>query len=150
MVANKFPHVTQSLRSAASFASNGNTTNTAFLYVIGIPNLGGAITVSAEAGLQILRLSSVCPPKALRPHIQEGYLLGEYPDMPDFSQKRLYKAFEIDFGRRLIAKFCFNPKTFWKKDAFPKIKKADLFPDSDDPYYKASQIIKNNLKGNGN
>ena len=64
--------VTQSLRIAASFAS-GDVENEAFVFVIGVPNLSGAITASAEAGLQIVRLSSVCPPSALRPHIQEGY-----------------------------------------------------------------------------
>ena len=45
--------------------------------MLGVPNLSGAITASAEAGLQIVRLSSVCPPSAVRPHIQEGYLLGD-------------------------------------------------------------------------
>ena len=64
----------------------------AFLFVIGVPNLSGAITASAEAGLQIIRLSSVCPPTALRPHIQEGYLLGEYPDMVNYDQKEQYRA----------------------------------------------------------
>lgn len=63
--------VTHSLRIAASFASATNS-RTAFLYVLGLPNISGAITASAEAGLQVVRLSSVCPPEAMRPHIQEG------------------------------------------------------------------------------
>jgi len=62
--------VTHSLRIAASFGSVGN--GDAFVFVLGVPNLSGAITASAEAGLQIVRLSSVCPPAAVRPHIQEG------------------------------------------------------------------------------
>jgi hypothetical protein len=49
------------------------------LYVIGVPNISGAISASAEAGLQVIRLSSVCPPSAIRPNVQEGYLVGEYP-----------------------------------------------------------------------
>jgi FRG domain len=63
--------LTHSIRIAASFASL-SANQSAFVYVLGVPNLSGAITASAEAGLQIVRLSSVCPPSALRPHIQEG------------------------------------------------------------------------------
>lgn len=71
--------VTHSLRIAASFASAGDG-DEVFVFVIGVPNVSGAITESAEAGIQIVRLSSVCPPAAVRPHVQEGYLLGEYPE----------------------------------------------------------------------
>jgi FRG domain len=99
--------VTHSLRIAASFASD-NDADEGFVFVLGVPNLSGAVTASAEAGIQIIRLSSVCPPLAVRPHIQEGYLLGEYPEMGGLDQKQHYKAYEIDFGRRLIAKFRFR------------------------------------------
>jgi FRG domain len=119
--------VTHSLRIAASFASEG-ASESAYLFVVGVPNLSGAITASAEAGLQIVRLSSVCPPVAVRPHIQEGYLLGEYPDLDALDQKALYDHYEIDFGRRLVAKFRFNPSTFWKNSNFPKIGKRALYP----------------------
>lgn len=124
--------VTQSLRVAASFASE-NAVDQAYIYVLGVPNISGSLTASAESGLQIVRLSSVCPPVALRPHIQEGYLLGEYPDMPDFDQKQHYKAFEIDFGRRLLAKFLFNPQQLWDDPIFPKINRSALYPDEHDP-----------------
>ena len=137
--------VTQSLRIAASFASAG-TDDKAFVFVLGVPNLSGAITASAEAGLQIVRLSSVCPPAALRPHIQEGYLLGEYPEMIGYKQKELYESFEIDFGRRLVAKFRFTPSSFWKKDAFPKLGKDGLYPSSKaDPLYRMAEQIKEQL-----
>ena len=99
--------VTHSLRVAASFASDGKDQQ-AFVLVLGVPNFSGAITASAEAGLQIIRLSSVCPPSAVRPHLQEGYLLGEYPETIGVSQKQHYKHYEIDFGRRLVAKFSLN------------------------------------------
>lgn len=111
--------------------------------MLGVPNLSGAITASAEAGLQIVRLSSVCPPAAVRPHIQEGYLLGEHPDISKYGQKALYHAYEIDFGRRLVAKFRFNPQTFWKPDTFPKVEEADLTPDPiDDPLSKLADDIR--------
>lgn len=136
--------VTHSLRVAASFAS-AKKVEYAYLYVIGVPNISASITANIESGLQIVRLSSVCPPNAVRPHIQEGYLLGEYPDMPDLNQKLHYESYEIDFGRRLITKFKFKPSTFWDKDNFPQIKHDALYPDDHDPLYEMAQKIKAEL-----
>ena len=138
--------VTHSLRIAASFASN-TAKDEAFIYVMGVPNLSGAITASAEAGIQIVRIASVCPPSALRPHIQEGYLLGEYPDMVSYDQKELYGHYEMDFARRLVAKFRFNPSTFWHASAFPKVPRKALYPPTDnDPLRKVAWNILQDLK----
>jgi len=120
--------VTQSLRTAASFASKDNETEEAYVFVVGVPNLSGAVTASSEASLQIIRLSSACPPEAVRPHLQEGYLLGEYPEISDFEQKVHYPYYEMDFGRRLIAKFRFNPGTLWKSKNFPPAADEALYP----------------------
>jgi hypothetical protein len=137
--------ITASLRVAASFASLDHK-GEAFLFVLGVPNLSGAITASAEAGLQIVRLSSVCPPKAIRPHLQEGYLLGEYPEMSDFGRVQQYFQYEIDFGRRLVAKFRFEPKTFWKDDAFPMVTKKALYPSPQgDPFHKVVSAVKQSI-----
>jgi len=139
--------VTHSLRIAASFASLAGT-DTAFLYVLGVPNLSGAITASAEAGLQIVRLSSVCPPSAVRPHIQEGYLLGEYPDMAGTAQKENYFPYEMDFGRRLVAKFSFTPASFWNNDNFPRVARTALYPsEKSDPIYRLALGVKKQLGG---
>lgn len=120
--------VTQSLRIAASFASH-NADGEAFVFVLGIPHISGAITASAEAGLQVVRLASVCPPTAVRPHIQEGYLLAEYPECATAEQKMLYSHAEMDFGRRLIAKFRFEPESFWEKSGhFPRVGESALYP----------------------
>ena len=120
--------VTQSLRIAASFASIDNSGSEAYVFVFGVPNVSGAITASSEANLQIVRLSSACPPEAVRPHLQEGYLLGEYPEVVDFEQNAQYSYQEMDFGRRLIAKFRFNPKTFWRSKNFPPAANNALYP----------------------
>jgi hypothetical protein len=137
--------VTNSLRIAVSFASD-HATGDAFVLILGVPNLSGAITASAEAGLQIVRLSSVCPPAAVRPHIQEGYLLGEYPEMTGYDQKQFYAHYEIDFGRRLLAKFKFNVRTFWKNSDFPRIERAALYPDENDPLFELAQSIRQRLR----
>ncbi len=123
--------VTHSLRIAASFASldaEPYADHEAFVFVLGIPNLSGAITTSVELGIQIVRLASVCPPQALRPHIQEGYLIGEYPEMGDYEQQSQYKPHEIDFGRRLVAKFRFDPHSFWNDEAFSEGTPASSIP----------------------
>ena len=136
--------VTHSLRIAASFASVDNRSDDAYLYALGVPNISGAISASAEAGLQIIRLSSVCPPVAMRPHVQEGYLLGIYPDMDSQEQKQNYGLPEIDFGKRLIAKFRFNPNKFWTKGGqFQMIGKQALYPsERRDPLYALAKRVK--------
>jgi len=134
--------VTHSLRIAASFASEAADSE-AYVFVLGVPHISGAITASAEAGLQIVRLSSVCPPTALRPHIQEGYLLGEYPDLSGVDQKAHYSHAEMDFGRRLIAKFRFRPSSFWEKSGyFPRVPSEALYPRSaKDPLKRLAEAV---------
>jgi FRG domain len=134
--------VTHSLRIASTFATMGTTTD-AYLYVLGVPNLAGAITASAEAGLQIIRLSSVCPPSALRPHFQEGYLLGEYPELLSFDDKLLMDHYEVDFGRRLIAKFVFDPQKLWSDPNFTAASKEAIYPaPGEDPLLDMTEQIK--------
>jgi hypothetical protein len=137
--------VTHSLRIAASFAS-AQADERAYIFVIGVPNLSGAVTASAEASIQMIRLSSVCPPTAVRAHIQEGYLLGEYPEMTGFDQKKNYAHYEIDFGRRLVAKFEFDPETFWSSADFPQVERSALYPNQTDPFFQVAEVIKRSLR----
>ena len=138
--------VTQSLRIAASFASRENHTSEAFVFALGVPNLSGAVTASSEANLQIVRLSSACPPEAVRPHLQEGYLLGEYPEIPDYEQGAQYPYFEMDFGRRLIAKFRFHPVDLWKSKNFTSAPEEALYPkETRDPLLNLTQSLRDSL-----
>ncbi len=132
--------VPQSLRVALSFA-NEPKSDQGFLFVLAVPNLNGALTASMEAGLQIAKLSAACPPIAIRPHIQEGFLIGEYPDIPDFNQRQYYPAYEIDCARRLIAKFTFNPQDFWKLADFSCLPANALYPDAHDPMFEVAERI---------
>ena len=142
--------VTHSLRIAASFVPRNNS-NEGFLFVLGVPNLSGAITASAEAGLQIVRLASVCPSSAIRPHIQESYLLGEYPEIAEFRQKANYPHYEIDFGRRLVAKFRFEPTSFWEesKPDFSPATDGALLPE-DDELLRLTETIRERFRAVGN
>jgi hypothetical protein len=136
--------VTHSLRIAASFASQSGN-DLVYVYVLGVPNLSGAITASAEAGLQIVRLSSVCPPSAVRPHIQEGYLLGQYPEVGGVAERENYFHYEMDFGLRLVAKFCFDPASFWQDRNFPKVSESALYP-KQDPLLQLAQEVQKGLE----
>lgn len=136
--------VTHSLRVAASFATNHTPPAKPILYVLGVPALSGTITASSEQGLQIIRLSSICPPEARRPYFQEGYLLAEYPDLVTLDEKLNYAAWEVDFGRRLLAKFRLARSGFWSA-AFPVIPHEALYPDQSDAMTPFARHIKERL-----
>lgn len=76
-----FLDVTQSLRVAATFALDGreHAKEHAYVSVVALPQTTSSITYEADEQLQLIRLSSVCPPKALRPQLQEAYLVGRFP-----------------------------------------------------------------------
>ena len=68
--------------------------------------------------------------------------------MTGYSQKQHYAHFEIDFGRRLVAKFKIAPRTSWKNKDFPPVLRPALYPDQSDPFFALAQSIKNHLNGN--
>jgi len=134
--------VTHSLRVACSFAQmEANDEEETFLYVLGLPQISGSITASSEHGVQMVRLLSICPPPALRPHYQEGLLLGEYPTI-SLKGKTEYERKEFCFGRRIIGKFRLGKKgTFWNSD-FTSIPHGALYPNKRDPLQELSERIK--------
>jgi hypothetical protein len=136
--------VTHSLRVAASFATNDGFDSEPVLYVLAVPSLSGSISASSEQGLQTIRLSSICPPEARRPYFQEGYLLAEYPDLTTFNEKENYRPYEIDFGRRLLAKFRLPREGFWSKD-YTAIPNEALYPNERDPLVAFTGQIKARL-----
>ena len=82
--------------------------------MLGFPQISGSVTTSSEHGVQIIRLLSICPPAALRPHYQEGFVPGQFPTI-SFSQKMFYERAELDMANRLIGKFRLAcRKQFWR------------------------------------
>jgi hypothetical protein len=138
-----FLDVTSSLRVAASFAS-GDSSELGYVYVFGVPNVSGAVTASAEAGVQVLRLSGICPPTGCRPHFQEGYLLGEYPELDSFDQKAHYDHQEVDFCRCLVAKFSFRPQVFWTR-YHTRIEREAIYPNYRDKLVAWAEEMKRQL-----
>ena len=127
---------THSLRVACSFATLENKDDEAFIFVFGLPYLTNRISYNSEHDLINIRLLSICPPTALRPYFQEGYLVGTDDITTNFESKT-----ELDFNNRLIAKFVIpNNDSFWG-GGFHKIPKKSLYPDND-PIWELCQQIK--------
>lgn len=117
--------VTQSIRVAASFALPEKKRNNGFVYVLGLPHPTGSMTYSVEEELLLIRLLSICPPDAIRPYFQEGFLVSTFP----LIHKK--KTAHLDLGKRLIAKFEIHRDTFWDND-FHAIPEDALYPLKDD------------------
>lgn len=127
VVATPLLDVTQSLRVACSVAQQGSTDPTCYVYVLGLPYLTNRITVNSEHDIVIVRLLSICPPGALRPYFQEGYLAGTTDITTEFDSKT-----ELDFRNRLIAKFAIpRNKSFWGV-GFNQIPSSALYPQGDE------------------
>lgn len=119
--------VTQSLRVACSFAMRENKEETAYIYVFGLPYFTNRISINSEHDLINIRLLSICPPRALRPYFQEGYLIGTDDITNEYSNKS-----ELDLNNRLIAKFEIpNSPDFWGNE-FDRIPDTALYPENDE------------------
>lgn len=128
--------LTQSLRVACSFAQLRGTDPKCYVYVFGLPYLMNRISINSEHDIVNVRLLSICPPSALRPYFQEGYLAGTADVTTEFDSKT-----ELDFRNRLIAKFAIpRARIFWGS-GFDQIPETALYP-------KGDQILKlcNELK----
>ena len=118
--------LTHSLRVACSFAQLRSSDPTCYVYVLGLPYVTNRITINSEHDLVNVRLLSICPPAALRPYFQEGYLAGTTDVTTDFDSKT-----ELDFRNRLVAKFAIpRARSFWGSK-FDQIPESALFPRGD-------------------
>jgi uncharacterized protein YutE (UPF0331/DUF86 family) len=118
--------LTHSLRVACSFALLTAEKADPCVYVFGLPYITNRISINSEHDIVNVRLLSICPPDALRPYYQEGYLAGTDEITLDYESKD-----ELDFNNRLIAKFCISQnKSFWGK-GFDLVPESVLFPKND-------------------
>jgi hypothetical protein len=122
---------TGSLRVAASFAFGTEEAKPqGYLYVTAMPPFISDlddVTEDASVGPVAVRLSAVCPPSASRPHLQDGFLVGE----PHFNDQALHA--ESSPGV-LVAKFLLlndsataDGQRFWDND-FPPHTQESLLP----------------------
>jgi len=118
--------LTHSLRVACSFAQVRSSDPICYVYLLGLPYVTNRITINSEHDLVNVRLLSICPPAALRPYFQEGYLAATADVTTDFDSKT-----ELDFRNRLVAKFAIpRARSFWGS-GFDQIPESALFPRGD-------------------
>lgn len=118
--------LTHSVRVACSFAQLFSSDTKAYVFVFGLPYITHRITINSEHDVILIRLLSICPPDALRPYFQEGYLSGTEDITNEYESKT-----ELDFKNRLIAKFEIpEDATFWEP-GFSVIPNLVLFPSND-------------------
>jgi len=133
--------LTSSLRIAASFALGLSGSHrdagaaTGYLYAFAIQRIAtDLMTVGSWKGDDpaliadsiTVRLSAVCPPNAVRPHLQEGYLTGRA------SVQGVFAGEPSRLVPRLVGKFRLvdyrtRRKRFWSRD-FPEHSRTSLLP----------------------
>lgn len=129
--------VTNSLRAAASFALQEGPSG--IVYALGVPYTSGGISYHVADELVNLRLVSICPPSALWPYFQEASLLASFPTIQELGGLK-----QMDFGRRLLAKFQVGGASFWD-DSFTPMSDNALFP-SPDPLVKVASELRERLE----
>lgn len=130
--------ITHSLHVACSFALDKNKGDKGIIYMLGMPWQTDAMGYNSNEELLNLRLLNACPPSALRPFFQEGYLAGPFPNFNlDYPNRRV----QFDFNRRLIAKFEIpNNESFWG-EGFNMIPQGKLYQ-KEDKILKILETIK--------
>lgn len=118
---------THSVRVACSFAQLSNENNRGYVYVFGFPYLTNRISHNSEHDLVNVRLLSICPPDALRPYYQDGYLAATEGITTEYDNKKE----KLDFKRRLIAKFEIPTSPDFWGEGFSSIPESVLYPKND-------------------
>jgi hypothetical protein len=118
--------LTHSLRVACSFAQLGSKDDYGYVYAFGLPYVTNRVSHNSEHDIVNIRLLSICPPEALRPYFQEGYLAGTEDITNEYDSKD-----KLDFRNRLVAKFQIPRQAkFWGKGSY-RIPASVLYPRSD-------------------
>jgi hypothetical protein len=118
--------LTHSIRVACSFAQASAKGRHAYVSVFGLPYVTNRISSNSEHDLVVVRLLSICPPAALRPYFQEGYLAGTADVTTDYEDKS-----ELDFNRRLVAQFEIPAgSSFWGA-GLSRVGDDELYPPED-------------------
>lgn len=122
--------LTHSLRVAATFALLDSETGRAdrpegYVFALGMPYPSGSVTHVVDQGLVLVKLQAICPPEALRPHFQEGWLAGRLPSTS--AKERGDNA-----ARRLLGKYRLDNSDgrFWRQ-GFEPIPAEALLPEPD-------------------
>jgi hypothetical protein len=136
--------MTGSLQCALSFAIGER--NEGWLYVLAFPQLTGGVSVSLESQTQVIDLSQICPPEALRPHFQQGLLGSDYPEIRNRMQTHGKRGMRSNnFAARLLTKFELTNCQAWKDEGFVPTPNKIVFPNAVDTWYDKTQHVKQAL-----
>ncbi len=134
--------VTPSLRVAASFALPEKTSKLGYLYAIALPYPQATISHFVDQDMVLVRLFGVCPFEALRPHYQEGYLLGKYP-ISNAGELGVTKERNDNAATRLVAKLVLDDRDGgFFHGGFPRVPDTTLLPPRD-PFGDALRSVVN-------
>jgi len=146
IVATPLLDVTSSLQSALSFAL-GDDRDEGYIFALAFPQLTGSVSVSIESLTQVVDLTQVCPPDALRPHFQSGLLVGDYPVVDNTKSTHGEKGMiGNNFSCRLLSKFRLTHCRNWTDEGFVPTRGDILFPDAYDPWFTQLKNIKEELR----
>lgn len=136
--------LTASLQTALTFSIGDREYG--WLYVFGFPQLTGGVSVSVESKTQVINLSQICPPEALRPHFQNGLLASDYPEIRSREESHAQRGMRgNNFSARLLTKFELINCNEWTNEGFLPTKEQILFPNSTDTWYKVTREIQSQL-----
>ena len=144
--------LTSSIERALAFAFDGaepvqNGEVDPHLFVFAFPQLTGPISVSAESETQVVDLTQVCPPQALRPHFQDALLAGDYPVVDSVAASHGGRgAVGNSFACRLIGKFKLVGTSSWPVEGLQVTPRHLLYPDRDDEWYPLLASVRERLK----
>jgi hypothetical protein len=140
--------VTPSLRVAASFALPNKKARLGYLYALALPYPNGSISHFVDQDMVLVRLFGVCPFEAVRPHFQEGYLVGKFP-IRDAAQLGVMKERYDDASGRLVAKIVLDDRDGrFFHGGFPRVPEETLLPPRD-PFGDALERVVRGAVGAG-
>jgi hypothetical protein len=139
--------VTSSLQVALSFAVPTGK-GAGYLFAFGLPTGTGPISTSIETMTQVVNLTKICPPDALRPHFQCAMFLVDYPLAldPDDLAARAPRV-EANFACRLLTKFHLPNVDRWQSEGFVPIQEDVLYPNDHDVLYSTMERVKETVAG---
>ncbi len=133
-----------SLRAACSFAQlSGASGERVCVYALALPFPTGGISMDYREEILSVRLLSACPTLARRPCFQDALLAGTADISDNYEDKN-----ELDFNRRLVAKFSIPAgDVFWGQSP-GRIDGALLFPIADeDPMSRLCSELRSAVSG---
>lgn len=122
------------IATAISFGMLGDTEQV-YIYAVGLPNQTDVYSGSITERIESIYLPRYCPSSFLRPHLQDGMIVGEFPRVTSYRDRLSIPGVwetrsNYDFRRRLIGKYRISKNDF-NQAGFQPIPENFLYPEDD-------------------